>query len=180
MGADSMSIQGQYAARLGSREKIFRLGEFLVGSCGTVHVGQIIEHLFVPPAIEDRSLMGYMVTKFAPALHAQVSSHGGEIKNQSTQKDEIDGKCLVAIRGRLFIIDEGYGVWEPRNHYAAIGQADQEALAAMFTAKKLLPDLPARDVVQCGLEAAAEFDLAIRPPFTFISSKEINLALAVA
>ncbi len=170
MGADGMSVSGQYGARPGTRSKVFRVGEFIVGACGTVNIGQSIELLFEPPLIEG-DLYRYIVARFAPALRELMKSRGGEIKNQNGA-DELDARVLVGVRGRLFMIDGGYGAIESIHRFAAVGCADQEALAAMFTAKQIVPEMPARDVVQHGLEAAAEFDLAIRGPFTVIGSED--------
>lgn len=180
MGGDGMSVSGQYGARPGTRSKVFRLGEFIIGSCGTVNIGQSIELLLDPPPIDGDDLYRYMVSKFTPALRELMKARGSEVKDQAGGQDGMDARVIVGVKGRLFGIDGGYGVIEPSHKFAACGCADQEALAAMFTARNLHPELSAERVVQCGLEAAAEFDLAIRPPFTFISSKETNLALAVA
>lgn len=177
MGADGMSVSGQYGARPGTRSKVFCLGEFIIGSCGTVNIGQSIELLLDPSPIEGDDLFRYMATKFTPALRAIMKERGGEIKNQSGQ-DELDARVLVGIRGKLFMIDGGYGVIEPSYKFAAVGCADQEALAAMFTAKKLMPDLDAARIVGCGLAAAEEFDLAIRGPFTILREAKAERTLA--
>lgn len=177
MGADGMSVQGQYGARPGTRSKVFCLGEFIVGSCGTVNIGQSIELLFEFPSLDEGELYHYMVSKFTPALRSLMKDRGGEIKNQAGQ-DELDARVLIGIRGRLFVVDGGYGVIEPAYPFAAVGCADQEALSAMFTAKKINPNLTAAEIVGYGLAAAEEFDLAIRGPFTILSTPKVERALA--
>jgi hypothetical protein len=52
--------------------------------------------------------------------------------------------------------------------------------AAMLTALKLNPDMHARMVVQLGLEAAAELDINIRPPFEIMCSVEVAMMEAIA
>jgi ATP-dependent protease HslVU (ClpYQ) peptidase subunit len=165
MGADSVSVTPNNDARFGAAPKIFQLGEFLIGSTGTVNCHQIVQYRTefpLPPC--DGDLLEYMVKFFVGSLRSAMKEHGGECKT-TAETTEMDGRLLVGIRGQLFTVDGGYGVHVPRAPIAAIGCADQLAYAAMFTARKLVPTMHARAVVQCGLEAAAEYDIMIRPPF---------------
>lgn len=166
MGGDAVSVQGTYGARVGAWPKVFRVGEFLVGSSGTLRVRQAVEFLFEPPLI-DGDLYAYMVRRFVPPLQLAVKEAGGELKDPS-RAGEIDGDYLIGVRGRLFRVDCGYGILELAAPYAAIGCADQEATSAMFTASALVPDISGHDLIERALLAAAEFDLAIRPPFTIL------------
>jgi ATP-dependent protease HslVU (ClpYQ) peptidase subunit len=167
IGGDAVSISREACVRVGVKSKVFTLGEFLIGSSGTVRTGQIAQFLFDVPKV-DGDLTAYLVKSFAPALRAAMKENGGEIKVQSGA-DEMDGRLLIGVRGRLFTIDSGYGVFESRANYAAVGCADQEALAAMFTVNSLLAgDATGEQIVKHGLLAAAEFDSNIRPPFTIL------------
>lgn len=166
MGADSVGLQGD-CVRIDRRSKVFRVGAFLIGSAGSQRVGQILEYTFDPPAIAS-DLTAYMVREFVPALRAHMDTEGAEIK-QDSQRARYDGHCVIGIDGQLFEIDTGYAVVNPRAPFYAIGCASQEAMAAMFTARSLVEGIPAKKIVQCGLEAAAEFDINIRPPFTVLS-----------
>lgn len=168
MGSDAVSCRDD-AIRLGTRSKIFERGEFLMGSSGTLRVGQILQYLFEPPPIKG-DLDAYMVT-FANDLRVAIKEHGAEFET-GNKTIEADGSFIIGVRGRLFALDGGYGIFSPRNAYCAIGCADQEALAAMFTVKSLFPDsYSGEQMVRWGLEAAAELDVNIRPPFTVMSLK---------
>jgi ATP-dependent protease HslVU (ClpYQ) peptidase subunit len=167
IGGDAVSVHGSSAARIGTKGKVFRVGEFLVGSSGTVRCQQVIRYLLEPPPIEEE-LTAYIVRRFVPVLREAMKDNGGECKSPSGN-DEMDARYLVGVRGRLFEIDSGYGVFESLAPYAAVGCADQEALAAMYTAYSLLKDPLAEDIVNRGLLAAAEFDTSVRPPFTIMT-----------
>jgi ATP-dependent protease HslVU (ClpYQ) peptidase subunit len=167
IGADAVSVQCDSAARVSTQAKVFQIGEFLIGSSGTLRVQQIMRYLFAPPAIES-DLVSYMVKDFVPALRSVVQANGGEFKD-SNGNSILDGRYLVGVRGRLFEIDSSYAVFEAKANYAAIGCADQEALAAMFTATSLMGgDISPEKVVERGLLAAVEFDTSIRAPFTIL------------
>lgn len=165
IGGDTVSISRQDNVRVGARSKVFPLGEFLIGSSGTVRTQQIVQYLFEPPKV-DGDLVAYMVKYFAAALRTAMKEEGGEVTDNGTP--EMDARLLVGVRGRLFTVDSGYGVFEARANYAAVGCADQEALAAMFVANKIAKTANAEEIVRLGLLAAAEFDSNIREPFTVL------------
>lgn len=166
IGGDTVSISRNDQVRMGARSKVFIVGEFLIGSSGTVRTQQIAQYLFDPPK-PDGDLVAYMVKSFAVTLRATMKENGGEeIVNDNL---EMDARLLVGVRGRVFTVDSGYGVFEAVANYAAVGCADQEALAAMFTANRILDEhVSGEAIVKHGLLAAAEFDSNIRPPFTIL------------
>lgn len=165
MGADTISVYRNDNVRAGATAKVFQRDEMLIGSSGTVRCHQIVEHLLpCLPIPADANLYEWLVKEFSLPLRAAMKEHGGECKTRDGG-DEMDARLLLGVRGRLFSIDTGYGVYAPKARYDAIGCADQEALAAMFTVTSINPESKASDVVQAGLDAAAEFDLNIRPPF---------------
>lgn len=167
IGGDAVSVQGYSSARVSTQAKVFQVGEFLVGSCGTLRVQQIIRYLFTPPTIET-DIITYMIKNFVPALKKAIKEHEGEVTTPDGGK-AIDGRYLIGVRGRLFEIDSSYAVFEAKAPYAAVGCADQEALAAMFTATSLMAgDITPKQIVERGLLAAVEFDTSIRQPFTIL------------
>ncbi len=167
IGADAVSIHYESAARVNTQAKVFQVGEFLIGSCGTLRVQQIIRYLFTPPTVES-DIMAYMIKVFVPALRTAIKDNGGEILDPSGNS-QLDGRYLIAVRGRLFEVDSSYAIFESKVNYAAVGRADQEALAAMFTATSLMGgDITPEKIVERGLLAAVEFDTSIRPPFTIL------------
>lgn len=171
IGGDAVSLKGSQAARVGTEGKVFRVGEFLIGSAGTVRAHQLIRYLFNPPPIENE-VISYMVQRFIPVLRELMKENGEECDSKDGKR-EMDARFLIGVRGRLFEIDPGYGVFECKAPYAAIGCADQEALAAMYVANRLLDQyVSAQAIVENGLLAAAEFDTSIRPPFTMMMLRE--------
>jgi ATP-dependent protease HslVU (ClpYQ) peptidase subunit len=167
IGADAVTVQGSSAARVSTQAKVFQVGEFLIGSAGTLRIQQIIRYMFTPPVIET-DLVTYMVKEFVPSLRTIIQSNGGEFKDPNGNSI-LDGAYLIGVRGRLFEVDSSYAVFEAKANYAAIGCADQEALSAMFTATSLMAgDITPKQIVERGLLAAVEFDTSIRQPFTIL------------
>ena len=166
MGGDSVSLQSD-CVRIDRRSKVFRLGPFLFGTCGSHRLAQICEYTLEAPPITDRDWTAYMVRNLVPAMRKHLEDQGGEVKRDEQRR--MDGSCLIGIDGLLFEVDTTYAVISPRAPFYAIGCASQEAMAAMYTARELVEGISARRIVECGLKAAAEFDINIRPPFSILS-----------
>ena len=173
MGADAGLDSGD-SSLVTATPKVFQHGKFLIGVSGTSRVSQLIRHVFAPPEIKG-DLAAYFVKDFCAALRECLKEHGGECKNSDSDGPEtiMDGRCLVAIKGRIFCIDGSYSATEIATPYQAAGSGAVEARAAMFTAYQRLPKpISGELVVTCALEAAAELNREIRPPFTILSLEE--------
>lgn len=175
MGSDCVSIHRNADVKISSRSKVFRLGEMLIGGSGTTHCGQIIEHFITPGIIPaDSDPFEWLAREFIPILRTAMKTHGGEISKDGTL--EMDIRLLIGLRSKLLEVDTGYGIVCHRSCFATIGCADKEAEASMLTALKLNPEMHARMVVQLGLEAAAELEINIRPPFEITCSDQDSVA----
>lgn len=170
IGGDAISLSRDQNVRVGTAGKVFRVGELLIGASGTIRTNQIIRYLFDPPPV-DGDLFAYMVRGVVPVLREIMKENGAEYTTSSNTVEMV-GRYLIGLRGRLFFVDGGYGVFESRDPYAAVGCADQEALAGMFTAFRLDANASAQEIVESGLLAAAELDINIRPPFTVLALTE--------
>lgn len=162
IGGDGATLEGDSCIRMDTRSKVFRVGEFLIGSTGTHRLCQSVEYLFEPPAITE-DIHAYMVKGFVGELRKVVKA---ELVESEVAGELMVGRLLVGARGRLFEVDGGYGVFSPALPYHAIGCASQAAVSAMFK-REGTPE----EVLTIALEAAAEFDAYIRPPFTIASLK---------
>lgn len=173
MGCDGISLHRHDNVKIAAEPKIFQRGEMLIGVSGTIHCRQIIQYLLDVPAVPpEADLIEWMVKGFATPLREAMKAHGGEIKNREGN-DEMDARLLIGLRGGLLEVDTGYGVYCHAAPFAAIGCADQEANAAMFTANGILGENGSGDaIVRYGLAAASKFDSNIRPPFTILKLGE--------
>jgi ATP-dependent protease HslVU (ClpYQ) peptidase subunit len=167
MGGDAAFTQEDGSLRLGATPKVFEAGDFLIGVSGSKRVCQIVCYELKLPKHDPRlDVEKYMVVKFARALRKAMQDGGCEVDDENEGKT-INGMCLVGYQGRLFQVDSAYGVAMSLPPYAAIGCADQIALGAMHALRTTTPE----KMVRAALEASAEFDVNIRPPFTIKSIK---------
>lgn len=161
LGADGATLQGDERLRFDRRTKVWVKGEFIMGTAGTYYGGQVIEHLFDPPAHESGvDPLAYMIRDFAQGLRTTVKKYKAEEKENDNTVMQVN--LLVGYRGALYEVDSGYGVLTPSNGFHAIGCACQIALGAMYALRDADPEA----MITTALEASAEFDPNIRPPFT--------------
>ena len=161
MGADKVGVDDYRVHALAS-PKVLNNNGFLIGAAGSMRVVQIAHYVFQPPE-PTGNMLAFMVTKFVATLRACMKEHGGEINGE--EGESMNGTLLVARAGRLFQVDSTYAVIETAEPYNAIGCACREARSAMHARRKS----KARAMVEVGLNAAAAYDINIRPPFTIDS-----------
>ena len=143
--------------------KVFKRGEFAIGYCHSFRLGQIVEHFFEPPPIEDGldedGVVKYMITEFIPELRGSL-----EFNDYPTHDDEKESwSLMVGIRGSIFVIESDFHLGYDEMSYNAIGAGTEYALGAMFASNE-----SGRKLAQRGMEAAAKFCPYVIAPFNYV------------
>jgi ATP-dependent protease HslVU (ClpYQ) peptidase subunit len=165
MAADSAGVSGDdYTHR--ADEKVFRVGQFVVGVSGSFRVGQVVRYVFDAPSAPESADAGFdalsfMVRQFVPPLRAALKTSGHE-------GDE--WAILVGLHDRLFIIYSDFQVGESRDGMLAIGVARQVALATLRTFSFFNFRTPPKTKLEAALRNAAHFSAGVLPPFTHLST----------
>jgi ATP-dependent protease HslVU (ClpYQ) peptidase subunit len=157
-----MASAGRFATTRKDR-KVFEVGEYLIGFTTSFRMGQILMHGWEPPQPPraNSALFGFMVTDFVDSVRQRFKGGGfGKVENG----EETGGAFLIAVRGRLFEIEEDYQVGETCNGFAAVGCGREVALGSLFSTKGNEP----RARVVTALKAAEEFSTSVRGPFTVL------------
>jgi ATP-dependent protease HslVU (ClpYQ) peptidase subunit len=154
MGADSAAIEGD-AISLRTAPKIFKTGKFLIGYCNSFRYGQIIQHYFKPPPIQDKDILKYMITKFVPELQRILENNGYEEK---------DSSIIIGYDGNIFYVESDWQVGQDMTNYHAIGSGSPYALGSLYSTS----GEPLRRIEQA-LEAAEKFSTTVRSPFNYLS-----------
>jgi ATP-dependent protease HslVU (ClpYQ) peptidase subunit len=177
IGGDSAVVEAKSTIQTDMSPKVFRLhtqqGEYLIGHTGSGRLGNVLRHAFTPPPFERRSgsLEEYIVTHFIDALRESLKRAGfAKVENGAERVG--GGKMLVGFRGQLFWIEDDYQVGQPMQGYAAIGSGETYALGAFYSLQAIEHALTPEDQVRLALEAAAEHNTCVRPPFIIIENTE--------
>lgn len=164
MGADSLSASG-YDVTMRRDPKLFQKGPFLIGFTDSYRMGQILRfNMAVEPPSESDDLFAYMATKFVDAARSALREGGWTMKHDER---ESGGQFLVGLRGHLFVVESDFQVSMPHNGYEAVGCGAPYALGALYATEG---EGTARDRIEIGLSAAAEFSAGVRGPWVILES----------
>lgn len=158
IGADSAGTAGDMTQRIRADKKVFVNGEFIIGFTGSFRTGQLLRHKLVPPEHPDgKSDTDFLVTDFVDAVKACL-------------KDEEGGDAqpwfLFGYRGRLYQMEGDFQVAEPAGGFEAMGSGGEVAVGVLRATQKMRN---ARKRCLMALEASAENNAAVRPPFHVLS-----------
>ena len=158
IGVDSASVQG-WTRRVTRLRKVFRKGPFLIGYTTSFRMGQLLEHqLEVPAQREGQDDISYMVTVFVEHVRGLLKEKGfSKIESNA----ETGGQFLVGYRGHLYCVQNDFQVGQMTEELDAVGSGAEYALGAMVA----LANLPPTKRIQRALQIAADFNMAVCPPF---------------
>lgn len=164
---NSLIIGGDHAVNDGDRvhimgpPKVFKRGRFVIGYCGSLRIGQLIEHsLTIPPGISKKGPLKYLITDFANAMRNCLNMAGAARKDK--EEEEQENRFIVGVEGRLFEIDESYAVCELTDGMVAIGSGVEFALGSLHSTVGEDPKIR----VEKALAAAAYYCPTVSEPFT--------------
>ncbi len=164
LGGDAAGTGG-YRSQLRADPKVFVKGEFAFGYTGSFRMGQLIEYEFSAPVPrEGEAGMAYMVRRFVPAIKSTFAAggfHDGE------NGRVFYGGFLVGYRGQLYEVHGDYQVARITQSYMACGSGHDLALGSLHSTEQF--QLKPRERLEMALSAAAEFNAAVRGPFSIVS-----------
>jgi ATP-dependent protease HslVU (ClpYQ) peptidase subunit len=161
MGGDSCAFSGWDITP--GVVKVFHNGPCLIGTSGDTREGQLLRYaLTVPEQPEDMEPQHFMSTVFVDALRTCFKDAGYAQKEK--EKEEHDGRLLVAYQGHLFGVYGNYAVLEASTGFNAIGVGEDYAKGVLFATTAATLTAEAR--VLLALQAAEALSAGVRGPFT--------------
>jgi hypothetical protein len=174
IGADSMSSGEDGFSIVIPDGKIFINNNITFAGCGAVRGINILQHDFVPPAINTENIDKYITRQLVPAMRRTFIEAGYEL-NKAESSVENDNIWIVVIKGKVYRIDSDYS-WERTadNMYVA-GSGERFALGAMSAlANGLLVDsyTEAKKIVSQALQIASKYDSSTGGKLTVLLIEE--------
>jgi ATP-dependent protease HslVU (ClpYQ) peptidase subunit len=169
MGADHAASDDKTGWILSRKEpKVFKVGQYAIAFTDSFRMGQILQYSWTPPKYTptktNSGLDKFMRTKFIDSVKVAFKD-GGYGSIGSSSEEDTGGIFIVGLEGRIFTIDEDFHVGENVVNYMAEGSGGQIALGALYATKN---QKNPRLRIKAALEAAAEFNMSVAPPFTYI------------
>ena len=171
IGGDS-AVSSDNLVQTMADPKVWKKGQFIIGFAGGLRVGQVIKYKMKIPPINERKPTEYMVTGFVNAMRKTLKVSGAARENM--KEEEQENQFLVGYNGRLFEVDEAYGVCEVGDEYIAIGCGTEYALGSLHATKGQPPEKR----LTAALEASAYFCEGVRPPFHIVKMSKRAAAAA--
>jgi len=168
MGSDHAASDDKSGWIMARKEsKCFKVGQYGIAFTDSFRMGQILQYSWVPPKYTptktNSGLDKFMRTKFIDSIKAAFKDNGfGDIGGTD---EDTGGIFIVALEGRIFVVDEDFHVGENIVNYMAEGSGGMFALGALHATKN---QKNPKMRLKLALEAASEFSMSVTPPFTYI------------
>lgn len=164
LGADSAGSAGHYLS-VHQEPKVYRRGEIGIAFTSSFRFGQLLQHTLVVPPILKSDLHAWMVVDFVGAVRTCLRA-GGWLKKKEEQ--ESAGTCLVAVRGRLFQMQDDLQISERAGDFDVSGCGHDLLLGALASQPK---SMAPRTRVRSALGIAARYSAWVAPPFRILCIK---------
>ena len=151
--------------------KVFKVGQFGIGFVDSFRMGQILQYNWTPPIYKPtagyRNLDKFMRTRFVESIKDAFKEQGYGNFSPGTEDGDLGGIFIITVQGagRIFTMDSDFHIGEADVQYMAEGAGQELALGSLFSTGSIKTP---RKRVRMALDAAAKFNMSVRPPFTII------------
>ncbi len=136
LGGDSAGTDDWLNQSTRVQPKVFVIEEMALGFTHSFRMGQLLQHMELPPHPQYIDDFAYMVTLFIPAVK-KLFTEGG-FNKQDMGVDQ-GGFFFAGYRGHLYCIQSDYQVSESADDYDSIGCGGAYACGALHTNGILSP-----------------------------------------
>jgi ATP-dependent protease HslVU (ClpYQ) peptidase subunit len=176
IGADSQSSSEDGFSINIPNGKVFKNNNLVFAMAGSVRGINILEHDFVPPAVNGKDIDKYVTRQLIPSIRTAFLDAGYEFSKPESAVEN-DNIIIVVVKGKVYCINEDYS-WERNsdNLYVA-GSGEKFALGAMtaLAGGTLVDDaVKARKIVTKALQIATKYDSFTGGKITTLLIQENN------
>ena len=161
VGGDSaLSNMSTHEIVTAANQKVFRVGDLLLGVSGSPRVCDVLRYSLEPPRHPKRMEAGrYIRTLFMDAMRDTLKK-AGVLRVQAGIED-CDANILIGYRGRLFTVEDDFHAHETVDDYVSIGSGSAVANGALSVSQGVAP----RKRVIAALAASERYTASVRRPF---------------
>lgn len=164
IGGDSFGSDG-HAGVILAEPKIFQIGEFVIGYCGSFRMGQILQYQFDPPSREEgQTDMAYLITSFID--HFRFTLEHTRFFSKEEPLEEKMGPCVLGYRGEVYVIQDDLAILHVVDDFVSVGSGGEVANAVLYATREIELDPASRLVL--ALDTAAYQLTSVRGPFHYL------------
>ena len=161
MGGDSMASAG-HNVRIQREKKVFPVGEFLIGTSGSIRGANLLKHKFSVPVNNGKDDFKYMVTEFVPAVR-ELFKDGG-LSKIDNNVEEAESHLLVGYRGVIYNFFGDFQIDVYEEEFTATGCGKYYALGAMEGLGYNIDREPKETIIKA-LEIVGKYDAYVGAPY---------------
>ena len=163
MGGDAAATQGDCLQfMLLSDPKVFIRGACIFGCSGSVRMAQLLQHALIIPEVDpQKTAEAWIATDFINAVRSAFSSAGWTRVKEGAEEA---GFFLLGFLGKLYRIEDDFGIHRPMRGYEALGSGGPYALGSLRETAGQCVDVR----IAKALETAAALNAGVQPPFTIL------------
>lgn len=168
MGADSAGSTWQGSIKTRTDPKVFIVGEFMIGICGSYRMRDILQYHTSFPKYNPKLYgpLEFVNRDVLPRVRDAFKGHGfTRIENS---EEEFAGSFLIGFRKKIFEVECDFQVGESSVPWVSIGSGGEIAEASLATTRHIKGISPIQRI-NIALTVAAEGNAFVRGPF-YISS----------
>ncbi len=158
-----------YSKLLTSNPKVFKVGDFHLGYTSSFYMGQILEHMWTPPArLEGITDTGYFYKQVIPSIKTcLVENHFGQHFDDKYKEPSL-GSFIIIYKNRIFVHQDNGSVLEVE--HAGVGCGGESVLTSILVALDFAVDKEhiIYFIAQIAFKRCAEFSCGVSPEFDFI------------
>lgn len=149
--------------------KVYKVGPLGIGLCGYVRQELIIEQTIRQALEKDNVQVTHDWIKFElPNLISKNMHTNNAIINKDGQSTMGKSSYLIAFDGRLYYLDDDFGIWETSKKIAAIGAGKYYALGALQAIINSGVYSTPEQMLLDSLKVSCEWSNWVVPPYTTI------------
>lgn len=146
--------------------KVYKIGKLAIGICGYVRQELILESVLKSVNPDDFS-DEWLRFVFPDMLHDVMKSKGAIVED-SGQSTFGNSNYIFGLHGKLYYLENDFGIWESKKNVAAIGIGRQYCLGSLTTLSSTLIKYPEKALIK-SLKVASEWSPYVTGPFNIIS-----------
>lgn len=166
IAGDRATVDG-WNNTISAESKVFRLGEFLIGTCGSRRMAQLLHYrLNLLEQDEEQTPMDYLVNEFADGVRVLFANYGVMTKSDDGE-DKFTGALLFGYRGNLYRMGNNFQIDQYASLFDAIGSGAPFALGVLQYMYNTLDEkvFTPRNMLLEALTAAADLCADVSAPF---------------
>lgn len=164
LSESQLTDDSQHLAMATECQKVFNIGSWVISGSGWNRPGDILAYQMKWPVVPakyqnpNEDLTGWIIKNLVPKISQALIQHKAIDFDKGTAIQ--DAEFLIATHGRVWLLDEGFGITPIKNYFVS-GSGGKIALGALSALKKQLNDWDNKHHIYArwSIESAIEFDI---------------------